>query len=292
MTREWIEFKSTGEDKTDKLEQLADAMKRLQVQEAFRRIAEQDGFFGRAHLYIDLGTTDDRDELRTSIGNGRDRISRAKIRRGALAALRPVEAVWAYPTDYNSTDPLASNWYRPLTWYVMGKQIHSTRFLTLVGREVPDLLKPAYSFGGLSLSQMIKPYVENWIRTRASVGDLVHSFSTNGILTNMTQIIAKDGQQGLYNRVDFYNGVRDNRGTLILDKDTEEFFNVSTPLGGLDALQAQAQEHICSASGLPLIKFTGLTPTGLNASSEGEIRRSTTGSRRIRSSSLGSRWAG
>jgi phage-related protein (TIGR01555 family) len=272
MTREWIEFKSTGEDKSEKLDQLADAMKRLQVQEAFRRIAEQDGFFGRAHLYIDLGTTEDRDELKTSIGNGLDVISKAKIRRNSLVALRPVEAVWAYPTDYNSTDPLASNWYRPLTWYVMGKQIHATRFLTLVGREVPDLLKPAYSFGGLSLSQMIKPYVDNWLRTRGSVGDLVHSFSTNGIKTNMGQTIAKDGEQGLFNRVDFYNTMRDNRGTLILDMETEDFFNVSTPLGGLDALQAQAQEHICSASGLPLIKFTGLTPTGLNASSEGEIR--------------------
>jgi uncharacterized protein len=273
MTREWIELKSTSEeDKSDKLNQLYDAMKRLNVQDVFRRIAEQDGFFGRAHLYLDLGTTDDHDELKTPIGNGRDEVSRAKIKRGALKALRPVEAVWAYPTDYNSTDPLASNWYAPLTWYVMGKQIHATRLLTFVGREVPDLLKPAYSFGGLSLSQMVKPYVDNWLRTRTSIGDLVHSFSTSGMKTNLAVTLQRDGERGLFNRADFYNRMRDNRGMMLIDKDTEEFFNVSTPLGGLDALQAQSQEHICAASGLPLIKFTGLTPTGLNASSEGEIR--------------------
>jgi len=52
----------------------------------------------------------------------------------------------------------------------------------------------------------------------------------------------------------------------------EEFFNVSTPLGTLDHLQAQAQEHIASAASMPLVKYLGITPSGLNASSDGEIR--------------------
>ena len=29
---------------------------------------------------------------------------------------------------------------------------------------------------------------------------------------------------------------------------------------------------MCSVSGQPLVKFTGITPNGLNASSDGEIR--------------------
>jgi phage-related protein (TIGR01555 family) len=57
-----------------------------------------------------------------------------------------------------------------------------------------------------------------------------------------------------------------------LDKETEEFFNVSTPLGTVDHLQAQAQEQMASVSGIPLVKLLGITPSGLNASSDGEIR--------------------
>jgi hypothetical protein len=40
---------------------------------------------------------------------------------------------------------------------------------------------------------------------------------------------------------------------FVLDKDTEEFFNVSAPLGTLDALQAATQEHMCSVSGIPVV---------------------------------------
>ncbi|WP_163489245.1 anti-CBASS protein Acb1 family protein, partial [Klebsiella pneumoniae] len=37
-------------------------------------------------------------------------------------------------------------------------------------------------------------------------------------------------------------------------------------------LQAQTQEHMAAVSGVPLIKLLGISPAGLNASSEGEIR--------------------
>ena len=46
---------------------------------------------------------------------------------------------------------------------------------------------------------------------------------------------------------------------------------VNTPLSGLDGLQAQAQEHMAAPAHIPLVKLTGITPSGLNASAEGEI---------------------
>ena len=58
----------------------------------------------------------------------------------------------------------------------------------------------------------------------------------------------------------------------MIDKNIEDFDNVSVPLGSLDKLQAQAQEHMASVSGIPLVKLLGVTPSGLNASSDGEIR--------------------
>ena len=59
---------------------------------------------------------------------------------------------------------------------------------------------------------------------------------------------------------------------FLLDKETEEFFQFNTPLSGLDALQAQAQEQMASVSSIPLVKLLGISPAGLNASSDGEIR--------------------
>jgi hypothetical protein len=271
MTRKWVKFQAVGEDdKTAQIKAIEDEFTRLGVKEAFKKAAENDGFFGRAHLYLDTGQTDDRDELRLSIGNGTNEMSKKKVGKGMLKRLRVIEPVWTYPSSYNATDPLKPDWYKPLSWFVQGKEVHSTRLLTFIGREVPDLLKPAYSFGGLSMSQMVKPYVDNWLRVRQSVSDLISTFSTSGIKTDMAQMLAAGGEQ-LFKRLVLFNSNRDNQGLMVLNKDTEEYFNVSTPLTTLDQLQAQAQEHMASVSRIPLVKLLGISPAGLNASSEGEI---------------------
>jgi phage-related protein (TIGR01555 family) len=283
--------------KTKKLKELEDELKRLKVKDAFYNAAEQDGWFGRSHIFLEIGgvmATDNDAEQATSIGNGNDIVSQSKVGPGGadvvtakktakkpasgdvekgkpLTALQNVEPMWAYPSAYESVDPRKPGFYNPSHWYVNGRNTHSTRLLTFVGRELPDILKPAYSFGGLALSQMAKPYVDNWLRTRQAVADLIESFSVSGVYTNM-QGVLEDGGAEAIKRIELFNITRSNAGAYMLDKDTEEFFNVSTPLGTLDALQAQSQEQMSSVSGIPLIILLGITPTGLNASSEGEIR--------------------
>lgn len=277
MTRKFITLQVVGEaedgeqDKTKKIKELTDELENFKIRDLFRKAAEVDGYFGRSHLYIDLVGAHDPKELRMPIGNGRDALSQLKVKKGMLKGFKIIEPVWTYPGNYNSNNPLTNDWYNPQTWFVMQKEIHESRCLRLVGREVPDLLKPAYSFGGLSLSQMAKPYVDNWLRTRQSVADVIWSFSTSGVLTDMQTTMQSDGEQ-LFARAELFNNLRNNRGMMLLNKDSEEFFQMNTPLGTLDKLQAQAQEHMASVSSIPLVFLLGITPSGLNASSEGEIR--------------------
>lgn len=244
MTREWIELKiaSGDESKADKKKRIEDKLDNLNAQHCFRKVAESDGFFGRGHIYLDTGRTNDADELITDLGNGRNQLSKVKIgvRPGQqqLIRLHPVEASWAYPTHYESTDPLQRDWYAPLTWYVMAREIHRSRFITLIGREVPDILKPAYAFGGLSMSQMLKPYVDNWLRTRQSVSDLIQNFSHMVLHTNLDATTSIGGDE-LFARIALFNNIKTNQGTIVLDKEAEDISNVSVPLGGLDHLQAQ-----------------------------------------------------
>jgi phage-related protein (TIGR01555 family) len=274
MTREWIELTTkdgTSEDKTDKINELKDELDRLKVRDVFCRAIQQDGYFGRGHIYIDTGDTDDAVELRSSIGNGWDNTSANKLKQKKIIALRTVEAVWCYPTSYNSNNPLKEDWYKPSQWFAQGTQVHKTRLLTLVAREVPDLLKPTYSFGGLSLSQLAKPYVDNWLQTRQSVNDIINAFSVMVLLTNMQESVQGDGQ-ALFDRAELFNLFRSNAGIMMLDKDTEQFQNVSAPISGLEGLQAQAQEHMCAVAHTPSVKLLGIQPEGMNADSEGIMR--------------------
>jgi phage-related protein (TIGR01555 family) len=290
MTRKWIKLEASegdeeAEDKTDKIKELEDYLDRLNVRDVFYQLAEQDGFFGRTHLYLDTGDTDDRDELAQDLGDGRNDRSKMKVNpKNPLQRLAVIEPIWCYPQRYNSNDPLRPDWYNPEVWFCMSKEIHASRLLTFVGNKVPDILKPAYAFGGLSRSQIAKPYVDNWLTTRQSVNDLIHSFSVMVLMTDMSAMIsssnaALDGSDAgsttgdaMFNRLDMFNSLRDNRGIFALNKDTEDFKNVTTPLSTLDSLQAQSQEHMASVSRIPLVKLLGVSPAGLNASSEGEIR--------------------
>ena len=271
MTRKGFELTYSGEDEADaesKLAELDKACAEFKVIDVLREAAEHDGFFGGAQVYIDLGNPNDAAELAKPLA-----ISPAKIPKGGLKGFKNIEPMWSYPAQYNSSDPLAPHFFKPQQWYVNGKTVHSTRLMTMISREMPDILKPAYSFRGLSLSQMAKPYVDNWLRTRQSVSDLLHSFSIIVIMSNLqAQVQAGDDWATIYARVDEFNALRDNRGAFVLDKETEDAKNLAVPLGTLDALQAQSQEQMASVSQTPLVKLLGITPSGLNASSDGEIR--------------------
>jgi len=282
MTRKWITFQAaTGEDdaedKTDKIKQLTDEFDRLNVRDIFYKVAEIDGYMGRAHLYPDIDDAwKNSNELMLPIGDGRDEMSKGKVTKGSLKRLVIVEPLWCYPSDYNSNDPLNPDWYNPSKWFVMGRRIHASRLLLFVGQPVPDLLKPAYAFGGLSRSQSMKPYVDNWLQTRQSVNDIIRAFSVMVLKTDLSSVLNAsdaDGEgSGLFKRVDLFNAFRDNRGLFVLDNEHEDFSNVSVPLGDLDKLQAQSQEHMAAVSRIPLVKLLGISPAGLNASSEGELK--------------------
>lgn len=277
MTRKWIKLKTVGDDdKSERVKQLYDALDRFHVRDKFREAAEHDGYFGGGQIYIDVMSpknvsawTDD-NELQTKLF-----ISEKKIPKGSLKGFQVIEPVWTYPGVYNAQNPLSPDFYKPTEWFVMGKTVHASRMIDFVSRHVPDLLKASYNFRGLSLIQIAEPYVNNWLRTRDSVSDMIHSFSIPVIGTDMSQVLQGGGAENLLMRLMMFNQCRDNRGAFAKDNNKEqpetvEFVNA--PLSGLDMLQAQAQEQMASVSSIPLVKLLGITPNGLNASSDGEIR--------------------
>ncbi|MHA3365206.1 DUF1073 domain-containing protein [Yersinia enterocolitica] len=277
MTRKWIKLKTVGdEDKSERVKQLYDAMERFRLKERFREAAEHDGYFGGGQIYIDVQSAKgisawtDPVELQSKLF-----LSDKKIKKGSLRGFTVIEPVWTYPGVYNTDNPMSPDFYKPTEWFVMAKTVNASRMMDFVSRQVPDLLKAAYNFRGLSLTQIAEPYVNNWLRTRDSISDLIHSFSVPVIGTNMSTLLQGGAADSLLTRLEVFNQCRDNRGAFAKDNnptqpETVEFVNA--PLTGLDALQAQAFEQLCVPSSEPLVKYAGITPSGLNASSEGEIR--------------------
>lgn len=264
MTRKWGVFKTTGEDdRTDIIKALNDEFMRLNVKEVCRKLIEHDGFYGRGQLYFDIGQDFDNDQPLA--------ISNKTIKQGSLKRLVNVEPMWTAANQYNADNPLNKNFYKPSSWFLFGKTIHDDRLITVISRPVPDMLKPVYNFGGISLTQLLVPYVDNWLGARQATNDLLKAFSTSGIKTDMGTALAGGSVANAVNRAEMFNEFRNNFGTLLLDN-KEEFFQFNTPLSTIDKLQAQAQEQMAAPTHIPLVKLFGITPSGLNASSEGEIQ--------------------
>ena len=270
MTRKWIRIKAQGKGKlADKIEVIEAQLKFHKVKEILHSCALNDGFFGRGQIYIDNGASDD-------IRKTPLILDPATFKKGTLKGFKSIEPIWTTPHSYDSLDPTSKAFFVPVAWFILGKQTHSSRLLTMISHPVPDLLKPSYNFSGQSMTQLMEPYVTSWLKTRDNVGRIIRAFSTSGIKTDMSAILnEEDDGTSLQNRAEVFNAARDNFGLMILDNSDaeapEEFFQFNIPLSTLDKLQAQSQEHMAAPSHMPLVKLLGLTPTGLNATTEGEM---------------------
>jgi phage-related protein (TIGR01555 family) len=266
ITRKWITFTSTqsdGDDHSEKIKLIEAEFKRLKIRSLIQHVAENDVLFGRGHIAIKLKGHDDTQPLI---------LAPQTIGQGSVDSFSSVEPIWSTPSAYNSIDPTAKDFYKPTSWYVLGKQIHSSRFLTIITRPLPDILKPAFNFAGMSLSQLAEPYVNNWLRTRQSVSDLINNFSLNILATSLDQVLSGGDGADLDNRAQLFILHKSNKGLMVIDKDRESLEQINTPLGGLHELQAQSQEQMCACSKIPSVVLTGISPNGMNASSEGEMQ--------------------
>lgn len=274
--RKWGRVVTSGNSDPQRIRDIEAELERLNLKAVVRQMVVDDQAYGGAHAFFKMkGDDGDVTTRGERIDSVRELPLVAKpytVRKGSFEAIRVVEPRWVTPNDYNAIDPSRADFYKPVSWWMLSVKVHASRLYTIVSRPVSDILKPTYSFRGISLTQLAMPYVDNWLRTRQSVSDTTKQFSVSGIKTDLAQQLAPGAGTDLQMRASLINAYRDNRNLLFLDTATEDFFQVNTPLTGLDALQAQSQEHMSAVSQTPLVKLTGITPAGLNASSDGEIR--------------------
>lgn len=276
LTREWIVLNSTdtaGDGTRKKCTELTQMITDIGLKECIALMAEHDNFYGRAQMFLNIGNQDRSLPLILSPKTIEKRNLKDGVSFERYFRISAIEALWTTPSAYNAIDPAAPDFYKPTKYFMLGQEVHSTRLPTVVTRPVSDMLKPAFNFGGMSMSQLSEPYVDNWLRTRQSVSDLVNNFSIVALSTAMEQILQGDDVgDGLYDRAELFTLTRANRGLMLLDKEREQLEMLNAPLSGLSELQAQAQEGMCSVSHTPAVVLLGIAPSGFGNVAEGEVR--------------------
>jgi hypothetical protein len=251
----------------EKIKEITDRMDELKLRERFQTVALYDGQFGGGHLYWEFKGADN-DKVRQTP------LVIEQIKKGTLMRVTAIEPYWMTPYNYNANRPELPDFYVPQSWFMLGKKTHTTRLMVVISRPLPDLLKPSYNFTGISLAQLMAPYIDRWLRTAKSVNDLISIFSIVNLSTDMQSTVQEGGDNGptLLQRIKMFTASRDNKGVFITNKDSEELKTLQVSLASLDKLQAQSQEHMSAPSHIPLVKLFGITPTGLGATTEGEFQ--------------------
>lgn len=261
MTRKWGKIVTAGGDDTGEKQDVIDALKkeleRFKVQSIFNEAACMNGYYGGCLYYIDTGA--DANEMANPLI-----LSEATFTRGSLQGFKLIEPFMVSPGQYNSVNPMATDYFRPDVWYVQGIPVHTSRLLYFAENNLPSLLKPAYNFFGLSLAQKALDAVSHYTACRESAARLLQKYALTVFKTDMSQILSGGMDDTINRRVQYFVQNRDNDGCATIDKEREDLVVMTTSLAGVTDLVRQAQEYVAAMFNEPVTKMWGLSPAGFS----------------------------
>lgn len=244
-TREWIEW----EKEVDK-DPLDEEMDRLQVKQRLQEAWIFARLYGGGSLFINDGTPveDLRKPLRAdSIG---------KIQ--SLTALTRWET-WAWATDLqrdiSKPDfglPLRYKLYPRMAFGQNQIEIHASRIIRFDGRKLPRLLHIRNNFWGDSILTPLYQALGDMQVSHHAVANVLQEFR---ILVHkiggLTEIINGGGEQQIQKRIEIMNQARSVLGTMLVDKDTDEFEFFSSTLTGVSELVDKLRQLLQALTDIP-----------------------------------------
>lgn len=258
MTRKWGELTRKGKtDNKDDLSELTEQMEKFDVKDLFRKAACMCGYLGGCLLFIDTGE----DETRLADPLVLDNRT---FKQGGLKRFKMIEPYFVTPGGYNSTEPLADDYFKPSIWYVQGKPIHASRLIYFSENELTSLLKPAYNFFGLPLAQRVLDAVAHFTENREAAGRLLQKYALTVLKTNMATVLQGGYDNDLKNRIMYFVQNRSNDGCAAIDKEQEDLVLQTTSLAGVTDMVRQSMEYVAAMFCEPVTKMWGLSPNGFS----------------------------
>ena len=184
------------------------------------------------------------------------------IKKGSFKGITIMDPYWLTPQFDEETmvDPTNPNFYKP-THYLAAKgdKIHASHFIIIRRKEVPDILKPSYYFGGIPLTQEIYERVYAAEKSANEQPLLLLTKRLNGWKVDLQAFFAnpKEYEQRIKNFTD----KRDNQGVLLIDHE-DDMFQIDTSLSDLDQVVMSQYKLVAAVARIPVDKLFELNPSG------------------------------
>jgi len=258
-TRRWREWQANQ----DQIEAIEAEEKRLGVKLKVLEAHVRARLWGGAAIYI--GTADQ---------DLREPINVERLGKGGVKYLTVMSrtTLSAGEIDY---DPTSETYEKPRFYIINGREIHPSRFVIFNGNAQPE---PGFAvFGGVGWGDSVLLAIFDAIRNADSVPANVASlvFEANvdvfGVKDLFAQMSDPDYERRLLNRFQLVGANKSVNRSILRDFD-ETYERKAISFGGLDALIIQFLQIVAGAADIPMTRFVGMSPSGLNSTGESDLR--------------------
>ena len=270
MTRKWIDIQTTGQnleggEQNPVIADLKTDMERFKIRTLFHDASRLVSQYGGCLAYIDTGD-DDPATLMTPLY-----LDAGTFKPGSLNGIRLIEPFNISPGFYNANNPLASDYFKPRSWFILGREVHASRFLYFSSALPPTMLLPAYNFFGVPLAQTVLDVVQHFTECREAEARLLKKFSLTVFKTDMSDLMNGMEDTNIRARAKYFVQNQDNDGLMMIDT-SEDIIKIETPLAGVTDIVRQSMEMVAAYFGEPTVKLWGISPGGFNSTGEADLR--------------------
>lgn len=193
------------------------------------------------------------------------------VRPGSYKGITQIDPQWVAPIldKQAAANPAAMDFYEPTWWQISGQLYHKSHLIIHRYMNPPDIIKPAYQYGGIPLTQLILERVYAAERTANEAPMLVQTKRLNVLYTDVAEAILQPDK--FIEKLAQWIGFQNNYGVKVAGTDdkVEQF---DTSLTDLENVIKTQYELVAAVAGVPATKLMALTPQGFNATGEFEMK--------------------
>lgn len=194
------------------------------------------------------------------------------VKQGTYKGIKIIDPFWMRPvlTGTSTYDTCNLDFFEP-DYYMTAdcKMIHKSHLIKIIFKEVPDILKPTYYYGGMSLTQMIYEQVFLAEQTSKEAPKLVQNKRLLIMSGSLEEAIRNTDR--FNNKIQALLEARNNYGVYLTDIN-ENVQQIETSLMDFPELISAQYLLIAGIAEIPYTKFLGTTPKGFNATGEYEMK--------------------
>lgn len=187
---------------------------------------------------------------------------------GSYKGMVQIDLNWLTPvlTDANVSDPTQASFYKPSYWSVAGKTVHSSHLHIYVPFPVPDYLKPAYNYLGISLPQRI---VDRVYAAERAANEAPGLLTTKRLIGLQVSGAAMANMDALESNLQNWSDLMNNYGIKVYG-DGEALQQFDTSLSDVERVIMTQYQLVAAVAGVPATKLLGTQTTGLATTGEAD----------------------